>query len=262
MRQTSHFRSFNKSLMRIGITNPLLPTQKQFKSQGLSLMLAKHLLYPLLSASLLLVGCQSLTAGDANNNSILFSDNFDRKVIGENWYENREKAHYSIKDGVLHGVQFDPSKTSTLKTDTDFTNAIIEFDFRFKSAKLFKLVIDDKNATDISKNGHVAILTFYRNGIEIQDAITGYYNLDIRKLPLNDRVDKMRGTLEHGEFHGVESKNWNKARVEIKGDVLRAYVNNELVVSLNSPGIAHSTKTTIGLNTNRSTMMFDNFTIR
>jgi hypothetical protein len=55
---------------------------------------------------------------------------------------------------------------------------------------------------------------------------------------------------------------WHTLRIRIKGDIMKAFLDDKLTTSLHSPGFAHPTKTKLGFTVNGATIDFDNLVVK
>ena len=60
----------------------------------------------------------------------------------------------------------------------------------------------------------------------------------------------------------VQREKWHTLRIRIRGDVMKAFLDNDLVTSLKSAGFDHPTKTKFGFTVNGQGIQFDNLTVR
>lgn len=206
----------------------------------------------------------------AENRTIIFHDNFENRTdIGDEYITALAGPDaWQIQDGVLIGKQTNPSHGAVIRKELPFSDIDIEVDFRFSGGSRFNFVIDDKNEKSVHA-GHICRVSISPTSLKISDDKTGNMNLEIRALRQTENLlDKQQQALEallkrtsvsakldlqHGE--------WYCLRVRIQNDLMEAYINDELIAMLRSPGVAHPTKTKFGMTVNEATIDFDNLEI-
>ena len=87
---------------------------------------------------------------------VVFSDDYEgRAEIGEEYTTARgHEGSWSVVDGVLVGKQTKADHGAVIRTELDFDDVDIQFDFRFSGGKSFNLVIDDANEKTVHA-GHI-----------------------------------------------------------------------------------------------------------
>lgn len=199
-----------------------------------------------------------------------FRDDFEgRTNTGENYTTARgmEDA-WTVLDGVLVGKQTNDDHGAVIRTEVDFDDVDITFDFRFSGGKSFNLVIDDKNDRTVHA-GHICRVSVFPKRLMISDDKTGGMNLRVRNLrqradlsegettSLNDLLARTRSSVQVD----IEPDQWHQLRVRIKGDVMKAFLNGQQATMLRSPGISHPTKTKFGFTVSGATIDFDNLNV-
>jgi hypothetical protein len=201
---------------------------------------------------------------------VAFNDDFEsRSEIGENYTTARGMADaWSVVDGVLIGKQTNDDHGAVIRTELDFSDVDIQFDFRFSGGKSFNFVIDDKNDKSVHA-GHVARVSIFRKRLNISDDKTGGMNLEVRKMR-NDKnlseedaksLAEILKRTQSAVKIDLHPGDWHTLRIRMKGNIMKAFLDDEMVTSLRSPGFAHPTKTKLGFTVNGSTIDFDNFRI-
>ncbi|QEG02637.1 Arylsulfatase [Stieleria maiorica] len=202
---------------------------------------------------------------------VAFDDDYEGRVtIGPQYTSARgHESSWSVSEGVLIGKQTKDDHGAVIRTELDFDDVDIQFDFRFAGGKSINLVIDDANEKSVHA-GHICRASVFPKYLMIGDDKIGAMNLDVRKqradkdLPeaqaaaLQELLDRTRikAPIE------INPNQWHRLRVRIRGDVMKAFLNDELVISLKSPGIAHPTKTKFGFTVNGQSIDFDNLVVR
>ena len=200
-----------------------------------------------------------------------FRDDYeDRTEIGQRYTTSRgHEEGWSVLNGVLVGKQTKDDHGAVIRTELDFDDVDIQFAFRFNGGKSFNFVIDDSNERSVHA-GHICRASVSPKSLRISDDKTGSMNLEVRRR----RQDKtlsgkaatdLRQLLERTQSSAkvdVGPGRWHTFRIRIRGDVMKAFLNGELVASLQSPGFAHPTKTKFGFTVNGQSIEFDNLTVR
>lgn len=199
----------------------------------------------------------------------------------EDDYEGRDEvgAHYvtarghddswSVRDGVLIGTQTKDDHGAVIRTELNFDDVDIQFDFRFTGGRSFNFVIDDANEKSVHA-GHICRASVFAKSLMIGDDKTGAMNLEIRRqrqdkhlsaeasMALQKRLAQTRSSSKVT----INQNEWHRLRIRIRGDIMKAFLDEELAVSLRSPGFAHPTKTKFGFTVNGQSIEFDNLVVR
>ncbi len=176
---------------------------------------------------------------------------------------------WTVRDGVLVGKQTRDDHGAVIRTEIDFDDIDIEFDFRFDGGKSFNFVIDDANEASVHA-GHICRASVFPRFIRISDDKLGGMNLEVRKLRKDpnlapEEATKLKALLERTQASAkIDLKQgvWYTLRIRIRGEVMKAFLDDELVTSLRSPGFAHPTKTKFGFTVNGQSIEYDNLMVR
>jgi len=200
-----------------------------------------------------------------------FRDDYQgRTKIGDRYTTARgHDDSWSVVDGVLVGKQTKDDHGAVIRTELDFDDVDIQFDFRFNGGTRFNLVIDDKNEKSVH-SGHICRASISKKQIIIGDDKTGAMNLEVRKQRQDKNLaaqdsEALAALLARTQSSvklNLESGEWHTLRIRIKGDIMKAFLDGELVTKLNSPGFDHPTKTKLGFTVTGETIDFDNLLIR
>jgi arylsulfatase A-like enzyme len=202
--------------------------------------------------------------------AVVFQDDFEgRESLGAGYTTARGMNHaWAIRDGVLIGTQTSDDHGAVMRKAMDFDDLDVEFDFRFSGGTRFNFVIDDKKERSVH-SGHICRVSVSPQRISISDDKTGSMNLEVRaqrqaKDLSEAQVKSLEELLQRTQASGpvkLESGQWYKLRVRIKGDIMKASLDGQLVAKLLSPGIDHPTKTQFGMTVNGTTIDFDNLKV-
>ena len=192
----------------------------------------------------------------------LFSDDFERSEIGPKW-ETSVRA-FTIVDGALKGGHPPGVHGAIAAVNATFKDAIIEFKFRFEGAASISAVCDDK-AWEASHAGHICRVTITPTQIRLGDDKEGGMRNDIlemRKDPARKAEgDKLMAGRTAAFAAKIEPQKWYRLTIEIAGDRMRAVLDGQPIGYLQSPGIAHPTKSRFHFTVNGKDVMLDDVRI-
>lgn len=202
--------------------------------------------------------------------SLLFEDDFEgRSQLGDGYRTGRgmEDA-WTIRDGVLFGEQIRDDHGSTMRKQMNFDDLHVAFDFRFNGGSRFNFVIDDNNDKTVHA-GHVARASVSPKRMSISDDKVGSMNLKVREMRQNKslapapkkKLDEILRRTQASAKVNLASGEWHQMEVIIQGTVMTVRLDGEKVLSLDSSGFAHPTKTQFGMTVNGSSIDFDNLKV-
>jgi hypothetical protein len=140
--------------------------------------------------------------------------------------------------------------------------------FRFSGGTSFNFVIDDQNEKSVHA-GHICRVSISPRRLNISDDKTGGMNLEVRRI----RQDKNRSAEDSEALQEILARTqsavkvnlqpaeWHTLRIRVKGDIMKAFLDDVLATSLHSPGFSHPTKTKFGFTVNGATIDFDNLRV-
>ena len=110
----------------------------------------------------------------------------------------------------------------------------------------------------------------FPNFLKISDDMTGSMNLEVRKQRQNQNLSGEDAQALHDLLERTQSSakisihpgRWHTLRVRIRSDVMKAFLDGELITSLHSPGFDHAAKTKFGFTVNGESIDFDNMVVR
>ncbi len=193
----------------------------------------------------------------AEPGELLFSDHFDRDDLGE-WKVVIPGFH--VSDGVLIGRQERDDHGAVGRVYRPMHNVVVEFKFRLHGSTTFNAVFDDKNHKG-SHAGHICRVAFAPRVIRVGDDREGVMRNDIYELRQDPARKQSAEPLLVGRSASFPFQ-WEQDRVylvrlEVAGDQLRVLVDGRPVAYLQSPGIAHETKTSFHFTVNGPGVLFD-----
>jgi hypothetical protein len=193
---------------------------------------------------------------------VLFSDNFERREPGPAWEGSMRS--FTIVDGALKGGHPPGVHGAIAAIQTGFKDGIIEFRFRFEGAAAINAVCDDK-AWQGSHAGHICRVSITPRVIRLGDDKEGGMRNDIlemRKDPARKaEMEKLLIGRTAAFPAKIEPQTWHRITIEIAGDKMRVSLDDKPIGYLQSPGIAHPTKTRFHFTVNGKDAMLDDVRI-
>jgi hypothetical protein len=218
----------------------------------------------------ILFAAAAVSVHAADPQTPFFSDDFENRTEPGKDYKIALAGpdSWTIRDGVLIGRQSNPEHGAVIRKELAFDNIDIEIDFRFNGGTRFNFVIDDVNEKSVHA-GHICRVSISPKSLKVSDDKTGGMNLEVRaqrqqkNLPSDQKkaLDALLSTTESSAKLSLEPGTWYHLRVRIDGDLMEAYIDGTLIASLNSPGLAHLTKTKFGMTVKDATIDFDNLKV-
>lgn len=170
-------------------------------------------------------------AKGAEYGELLFSDDFERKDLGEKWIEHFATA--TIKDGKLNLHQKPDKHPAIARHEMELTNAIFEFDLYLPKDAVRALLV-------VNGEEHIFHASFANHPKGLKVSLKDYVK---KKLVFSDTV--------------LEASDVYKVKVVLIADELEVIVNGKSLVTLKSPGIA-AKKSLFQLNAVGQEIKYDN----
>lgn len=222
----------------------------------------------LLSFFTLLLASAAIT--NAQSHDILVDDAFEnRKTLGSGYITAMgTEDSWTIRDGVLYGVQTRDDHGAVLKKPLKFDNLSLQFDFRFNGGTRFNVVIDDKQEKSVHA-GHICRVSITPDRIIVGDDKVGLMNLKVREMRQNkdlsaqqkkELAELLKRTQSVAKVD-LKQNSWHSLQVRIQSDVMTVYLDRKQVAQLTSPGIDHPTKTHFGFTVMGDSVDFDNLIV-
>lgn len=113
---------------------------------------------------------------------VVWEDEFDNADdLSKRYYVPEDHAAgWTVEEGHLVGNQVKSSHGSVIRAEVDFTDADIQFDFRFRGSSRFNFVIDEKKEKSVHA-GHICRASVTPKRVSIGDDKEGAMNLEVRK---------------------------------------------------------------------------------
>ena len=194
--------------------------------------------------------------------ALLFSDDFERAELGAKWRANAPSV--TIVNGALKGSQTRADHGAVGAVQAAMKDGVIEFKFRFEGAASINAVCDDKTFTG-SHAGHLCRATITPKVIRLGDDREGGMRNDILEMRKDPERRAEGDKLMEGRTKAfpmtIAPGQWHHLRMEILGDEMRVSLDDKVVGSLKSPGIAHRTKDTFHFTVGGRDALFDDVRI-
>lgn len=187
----------------------------------------------------------------ARKKALLFSDDFERAELGKAWAI--VVPTYSLENGTLKGTQmrFDapaqdgkPSvkgHQAVIGHDIPTKDSVIEFRFRLGGAQSVTAEYDDRNFNG-SHYGHICMARIAAKGITLTDQ----KGLAVARPEGATGEPPTPAGRKNVTFPlSLDPQTWHTFVLETVGDTMRASIDGKPVAFLQSPGIAHPTKSKV-----------------
>lgn len=212
-----------------------------------------------------LAGAPAAIPGD-NYQKTLFTEDFSKPEPGQHW--NYYKSASVIKEGVLQGVELKGgghAAVHQLLTEP-YSDVELTVDLKFAGSPYTNLTFNQHKFKG-SHAGHLCRVVVSPNRVTLRDGKTGVFNNEIfKKRRAGEKLTPEEQALlkrSQAVFPvKLQKDKWYTVTVRIKGDLLQAFIDGNLIGSLRSPGIAHQTKDKIGLVTPKQSVHYDNVIVK
>lgn len=197
----------------------------------------------------------------AQKGKIIFSDDFARADPGE--WKSIIPA-FTVADGVLIARQDRTDHGAVGRVHRPMKDVIIEFKFKLQGSTRFNAVFDDQGYKG-SHAGHICRVSFSPKEIRLGDDKEGVMRNDIfamRRDPA--RKADADALLQGRDAAGpavIRQDAWHHVLIELAGDRMRVCLDGVPVARLQSPGLAHETKTSFHFTVNGPGVHFDDVRI-
>ena len=208
------------------------------------------------------------TAEESYYGELIFEDDFSGEGFDERW--SHYKSGSVVKDGVFEGitpVDSDHQAVDTIKFDgRRDVEVSMKFKFGGPEAQRFNLKFDD-NQYKGSHAGHICRVTITRSTVTLSDGKTGVFKNEIFEMKsspggLDEETKKLLETKSARFPLDLDNDEWHELLLRTKEDRMTLEIDGESVGELLSEGIAHPTKSSVGLATPGKSMFFDDFVVK
>jgi len=193
----------------------------------------------------------------AKKKELLFSDDFSGPELGKAW--GQVVPIFTLENGAMKGTQMrwdtpaadgKPAVVghqAVVGTDVPTKDSVIEFKFKFAGATGVSAEFDDRKFEG-SHYGHICMARVTPKAVIITDQKEGGMRNDIYEMKDPSKKEE-RAKLLVGRSATfpvtVDSDKWHDFVLETVGDSMRVTLDGKPVAFLNSPGIAHPTKSKV-----------------
>ena len=187
----------------------------------------------------------------AQKKELLFSDDFERAELGKAWAI--VVPTYSLENGTLKGTQmrFDTPAAdgkaavkghqAVIGNDIPTKDSVIEFRFKLGGAQSVTAEFDDRKFNG-SHYGHLCMARIAAKGITLTDQ----KGLAVaRPADATGEPPTPAGRQNVTFPLSLDAETWHTFMLETVGDTMRATIDGKAVAFLQSPGIAHPTKSKV-----------------
>ncbi len=193
----------------------------------------------------------------AKKGALIFSDDFERGDLGA-WKQVCQT--FTVADGVMKGSQTRDDHGAVGSIHVAFSDAVIEFKFRFDGATGINAVCDDK-AWKGTHAGHICRATITPKLIRLGDDKEGGMRNDIFEMRKDPKRKAEGDKLMEGRTKtfpmSIAPGEWHRLTMEIAGDEMRVSLDGKPVGNLKSPGFAHPTKSDFHFTVSGKDALFD-----
>jgi hypothetical protein len=193
----------------------------------------------------------------AKKGALIFSDDFERTGLGA-WKQVCQT--FTVADGVMKGSQTRADHGAVGSIHVAFSDAVIEFKFRFEGATSINAVCDDKAWTG-THAGHICRATITPKLIRLGDDKEGGMRNDIFEMRKDPQHKAEGDKLMEGRTKtfpmNVGPGVWHRLAMEIVGDEMRVSLDDKFVGHLKSAGFAHPTKSDFHFTVSGKDALFD-----
>ncbi len=197
----------------------------------------------------------------AQKGESLLSDDFERVGLGD-W--KSLIPTFTVTNGVLKGVQKRADHGAVGRVYRPMKDVVVEFKFKLDGSSGFNAAFDDQTFKG-SHAGHICRVAFTPKQVTLGDDKEGAMRNDIyemRKDPARKaEANKLLAGRSSSAPITLDPANWHQVTIEIAGDWMSVSLDGHPAGHLQSPGIAHNTKSSFHFAVNGPGVLFDNVRI-
>lgn len=204
---------------------------------------------------------------------LIFTDTFERTdgssekdSASNGWSTNSEgraqgDKQVFLRDGTLV-VEISPKANHAVSVKHDFALRDCSVAMKFKIGEGDRLGVNFNDPTlKTSHAGHVCSVRVTTKELSVADQMNGAMNLALKE---QKEAGKNLETIKEA-IAGTEAKTgiklapdqWHELNFDIKGDVVRVYVDSKFILEHQSPGFGHPTKANIALSIPKNVVVDD-----
>jgi hypothetical protein len=188
---------------------------------------------------------------------LLAADDFDRSDIAP-WVS--VIPTFEIEQGVLVGRQTRDDHGAVGRLHQQFGDVAVALKFKLEGSSTFNVVFDDKGFRG-SHAGHIARVAIAPTQVRLGDDKDGAMRNDIYELRRDparkaegDKLLAGRGLIVK---HTTDQNRWYDLVIAIRGDRMQVWLDGAEIGRLQSPGLAHPTKSSLHFTVNGTRALFD-----
>lgn len=191
----------------------------------------------------------------------LLADDFERAGLGD-W--KSLIPTFTVTNGILRGVQTRADHGAVGRVYRPMKDVVVEFRFKLAGSSGFNAAFDDQTFKG-SHAGHICRVAFAPKKITLGDDKEGAMRNDIfamRKDPARKaEANKLLAGRSSSAPVSLDQSKWHQVTIEIAGDRMRVSLDGRPAGFLQSPGIAHETKSSFHFAVNGPGVLFDDVRI-
>lgn len=229
--------------------------------------------FPVCSLAASLVFATSVSLSAADEGRLLFSDDFERNETdeskekpGKGWGTNSRTRAKGQKQVDLDGGAMHVTRAAvadhgvSVFQDVEFRDVTIRMRFKLRPQDDLGINIADMQEKSVHA-GHICMARIRLDKVEISDLKTGRMkreHREARKAKQETSAMKKLVAKKSKYFDAKLTPNqWHQLDVRIDGDRMQVRVDDRLIGSFRSEGIAHPTKRRLRLAVNKSAWIDD-----
>lgn len=199
---------------------------------------------------------------------LLFQDDFSAVDFGPRW--SHYKSGSVVKDGVFEGITpvgSDHQAVDTIKFEGRRDLEVsVKFKFGAPEAQRFNLKFDDSKYKG-SHAGHICRVVVSRSSVALSDDKTGTFANEIfERKSAGDGLDGATKKLlasKTVQFPvSLKDAEWHDLVIRSAADRMEVSLDGQRLGELVSEGIAHPTKTVVGMATPGKGVFYDDFVVK
>ncbi len=187
----------------------------------------------------------------AKKKELLFSDDFNRAELGKEWQQ--VVPMFTVENNAMKGIQMRvdaPAQDgkpavkghqAVAGREVPTKDSVIEFRFKLGGAQSVTAEYDDRKFNG-SHYGHICMARIAAKGITLTDQ----KGLAVARPEGATGEPPAPAGRKNVTFPiNIDSESWHTFMLETVGDTMRASIDGKAVAFLQSPGIAHPTKSKV-----------------
>jgi len=201
----------------------------------------------------------------AHYKQTVFQDDFSGPDLGKKW--KSYKSETVVKDGEFLGKMAegaDHNSVNSIVLDP-FSDVEVSFRFKYEGTPRFNFTFNDSKYKG-SHAGHICRIAFDLKKIILRDDMFGRHRNDLfekNKAKLLTEADKKHIASKEKAFaYSFVKGKWYTFLIRIKGNLMQAYIDGEIVGEFESEGMGHATKNKPAIVVAKQYLHIDDFVIK